>query len=105
VHWPDEYDVKSTAEALLRLRVFYYLNIEELIDGRLGNDVVLSLNPSQIIKIINLAVDSNMLNEAILWWEALLRKIPFNSHLDENINMFSLKRLLASIYNKVRNTT
>lgn len=100
VHWPDEYDVKSTAEALLRLRVFYYLNIEELIDGNLGGDVVLALNPSQVIKIINLAVDSNMLNEAILWCEALLRKIPFNSHQDENINMYSLLKLLASIFNK-----
>ena len=89
----------------MRLRVFYYLNIEELIDGKLGSDVVLALNPSQIIKIINLAVESNMLNEAILWCEALLWKISFNSHQDETINMFSLLRLLASIYNKVRNTT
>ncbi|CAG2200267.1 P4HA [Mytilus edulis] len=31
-HWPDEYDVQASAQALLRLRTFYYFNIDEAIN-------------------------------------------------------------------------
>lgn len=101
VNWPGEYDVKATAEAILRLRVFYYFDIDSLINGYLMNDRVLPLNPSQVLKIIKIAEGSNMLNEAKLWCEALIRKLPFNSHLDESVNVVSILRMLASIYNKV----
>ena len=100
-HWPGEYDVKATAEAILRLRVFYYFDIDALIDGYLMNDRVLPLNPSQVLKIIKIAEGSNMLNEARLWCEALIRKLPFNSHLDESVNVISILRMLASIHSKV----
>jgi len=101
VHWPGEYDVKATAEAILRLRVFYYFDIDALIDGYIMNDRVLPLNPSQVLKIIKIAEGRNMLNEAKLWCEALIRKLPFNSHLDESVNVVSILRMLASIYSKV----
>ena len=65
------------------------------------NDRVLPLSPSQVLRIIKIAESNNMLNEARLWCEALIRKLPFNSHLDENVNVVSILRMLASIYSKV----
>lgn len=100
VRWPGEYDIKATADALLRLRVFYYFDIDALIDGRLVDERVLPLSPSQVLKIIQIAEDNNMLNEAKLWCESLLRRLPFTSHLDENINAVAVLRRLAGIYFK-----
>ncbi|XP_071142060.1 prolyl 4-hydroxylase subunit alpha-2-like [Mytilus edulis] len=101
-YWPDDYDVKATAQALLRLRIFYYFNIDEVINGVLFGEHCQPLNPSQIIKLIRIAADSSMLHEARLWCEALLRKLQFSSHLDEYINEVAILRLLATIFNKIR---
>ncbi|VDI15625.1 Hypothetical predicted protein [Mytilus galloprovincialis] len=100
-YWPDDYDVKATAQALLRLRIFYYFNIDEVINACvLFGEHCQPLNPSQIIKLIRIAADSSMLHEARLWCEALLRKLQFSSHLDEYINEVAILRLLATIFNK-----
>lgn len=102
VHWPGEYDVKASAQALLRLRTFYYFNIDKAINGVLFDDHCQPLNPSQVLKIIRIAIDNNLLNEARLWCEALLRRLPFTSYQDENINELAIHRFLAAIYNQVR---
>ncbi|XP_052089383.1 prolyl 4-hydroxylase subunit alpha-1-like [Mytilus californianus] len=100
VHWPGEYDVKASAQALLRLRTFYYFNIDKAINGILFDEQCQPLNPSQVLKIIRIAIDSNLLNEAKLWCEALLRILPFTSYQDENINDLAINRFLAAIYNQ-----
>ncbi|VDI03708.1 Hypothetical predicted protein [Mytilus galloprovincialis] len=100
VHWPGEYDVKASAQALLRLRTFYYFNIDKAINGVLFDDHCQPLNPSQVLKIIRIAIDNNLLNEARLWCEALLRRLPFTSYQDENINELAIHRFLAAIYNQ-----
>ncbi|XP_052085746.1 prolyl 4-hydroxylase subunit alpha-1-like [Mytilus californianus] len=97
-HWPDEYDVQASAQALLRLRTFYYFNIDEAINGVLFDEHCQPLNPSQILKIVSIAKDSSMLNEARLWSEALLRRLPFTSFLDENVNEASILKVVSSIY-------
>ncbi|XP_076084419.1 prolyl 4-hydroxylase subunit alpha-1-like [Mytilus galloprovincialis] len=97
-HWPDEYDVQASAQALLRLRTFYYFNIDEAINGILFDEHCQPLNPSQVLKIVSIAKDSSMLNEARLWSEALLRRLPFTSFLDENVNEAAILKILSSIY-------
>ncbi|CAC5411611.1 P4HA [Mytilus coruscus] len=99
-YWPDDHDIKASAQALLRLRTFYYFNIDETINGVLFGEHCQPLNPSQILKLIRIATDSNMLHEARLWCEALLRKLPFSSYKDEHVNEVAILRLLATIYNK-----
>lgn len=103
-HWPDEYDVQASAQALLRLRTFYYFNIDEAINGILFDEHCQPLNPSQVLKIVSIAKDTSMLNEARLWSEALLRRLPFTSFLDENVNEAAILKILSSIYEQVRTT-
>ncbi|CAG2211717.1 P4HA [Mytilus edulis] len=91
-------DKATAVQALLRLRTFYYFNIDEAINGVLFDEHCQPLNPSQVLKIVSIAKDSSMLNEARLWSEALLRRLPFTSFLDENVNEASILKVLSSIY-------
>ncbi|VDI03897.1 Hypothetical predicted protein [Mytilus galloprovincialis] len=99
-HWPDEYDVHASAQALLRLRTFYFFDIEGAIDGFLFGEHCQPLSPSQALKLIRVAIDNNMLHEARLWCEALLARLPFTSFQDESINKMAIFRILATIYDK-----
>ncbi|KAL3876426.1 hypothetical protein ACJMK2_034275 [Sinanodonta woodiana] len=102
-YWGEvtEEDLHSTASALVRLWRTYNLNINELIQGKIWNDVTSPLTPLDLFDILKAAGDEGLYESQIVWTEAFIRQVMnIDPTGNGTIEFVDIYRILAQAYFK-----
>lgn len=97
--WPTETELKEAARAIVNVWIVYDLDLDQVINGTIGDVTERSLSSDEIFFIANAARDSGMTYEAITWFEYLLQRLE--SFSSQTFKTSSLYRRLALTYREV----
>ncbi|KAK3609794.1 hypothetical protein CHS0354_022656 [Potamilus streckersoni] len=97
VVWPSHEDLKDAAVAILQIWNLYELNIDDVMNGRIGSKVSRPLSPGDLFYICRVALDTAMPYEAIKCFEKLQAYLKNTDK--EGVTVASVYRGLAGAYN------
>lgn len=92
LEWPTETELKQAARAIVNVWIVYDLDLEQVINGNLGEVTEPPLSADEIFFIANAARDSGMTYEAITWYKYLLQRL-------ESVGAYTFKT--SSLYRRL----
>ncbi|KAL3876430.1 hypothetical protein ACJMK2_034279 [Sinanodonta woodiana] len=101
--WADvtDDDVSGAAKALVRLWRTYNLNIDDVIGGKILDEISSPLTIEEVYDIAHEAGDQGLYYSQIIWIEALHRRMKnLNKQIPENQMELNIYRMLAWAYSK-----